>query len=74
MSGLTRCNFCTLQDMRARYGDEHIAVRVDTDEDEIFGWGGDPEPVRRVPRVWVEVLRDGERIASFAELTDRCVC
>ena len=62
MSELTLCNFCSLQKLKRRYGEENVRVNRDLDKD---GW------------LEVKV-RDEQGWHSaghwFLALTDHCVC
>ena len=67
MSWRTPCNYCTLKRYEKQYGKENLRIE---------------KGPARVPALtkspWVEVwLKEGDRerfLASFAALTDQCVC
>lgn len=58
---MSRCNHCTLQDIKAEHGAENVTTR--------------PEPVGDV-RLWiaVRVKGDPEPVALFSALSAHCVC
>jgi hypothetical protein len=59
MSELTRCNYCTLNNIKARYGVSNVEIRLSQSGD---------------LRGWTEVYVRGKRVASFMAVTDHCVC
>ena len=67
MSELTRCNFCSLTDIRARATAEGKTVKVEREKlTDAMAMGSD--------HAWWIVTVDGEHAASFMELTQGCVC
>lgn len=72
MNMLTRCNHCNLAAIRERHGNEHVVLRLPRHVKRDWRqWTARPS---QPDDPWIEVYVDGERVAAFLVLTERCVC